>query len=108
MTSSKQHTDAMRDNFLGYLLSGDRQNGKVLTSVIDQGVGIKASELPLIFQPFQKSSSRPTTGEGSTGLGLVITKKIVEEHGGNIEVRSEERKGSCFRFDIPVSHMNSQ
>ena len=83
-----------------------RDNGAVVTSVVDQGVGIKASELPLIFQPFHKSSARPTAGESSTGLGLVIAKKIVEEHGGGMEVESEEHKGSCFRFFIPASHKN--
>lgn len=79
----------------------ERHEGAVRTWVIDQGVGIKESELSQIFQPFQKSSSRPTAGESSTGLGLVIAKKIVEEHGGVLNVESEENKGSRFYFTIP-------
>ena len=42
-----------------------------------------------------------TKGLGGTGLGLLVTKKIVREHGGRIEVESEPDKGSCFRIKIP-------
>jgi two-component system, sensor histidine kinase and response regulator len=79
----------------------ERHQNEVRTWVIDQGVGIKENELSQIFHAFQKSSSRPTAGESSTGLGLVIAKKIVEEHGGVIGVESEENKGSSFYFTIP-------
>jgi two-component system, sensor histidine kinase and response regulator len=79
----------------------ERHQNEVRTWVIDQGVGIKESELSQIFHAFQKSSSVPTAGESSTGLGLVIAKKIVEEHGGVIGVESEENKGSSFYFTIP-------
>jgi two-component system, sensor histidine kinase and response regulator len=79
-----------------------KEGNTVITSITDQGVGIKKDELPLIFNPFQKSSSRPTAGESSTGLGLAIAKKIVKEHGGTIGVESEENKGSCFSFSLPL------
>ncbi len=80
----------------------DVQNDMVKTSVIDHGVGIKDEELPYIFQPFQKSGSRPTAGESSTGLGLAISKKIIEEHSGTIDVESRKDHGSVFSFFIPV------
>ncbi|MFP4468307.1 MAG: sensor histidine kinase [Bacteroidales bacterium] len=72
------------------------------TAVIDKGLGIKENELPYIFQPFHKSSTRPTAGESSTGLGLAISKKIIEEHGGKLQVNSKKGEGSCFSFLLPV------
>ncbi len=78
------------------------QNDRVITSVIDQGIGINSDELSMIFQPFQKSSSRPTAGESSTGLGLAISKRIIEDHGGTIDVKSRKDQGSVFSFTIPM------
>jgi signal transduction histidine kinase len=71
-------------------------------SVVDQGQGIPAVELPRMFQPFSTISVRPTAGEKSTGLGLVIAQRIVEAHGGHIRVESAVGKGSCFSFTLPA------
>lgn len=76
-------------------------SGMVQTAIRDQGIGIPENELGRIFEPFQKSSSRPTGGESSIGLGLAIAKKIVEEHGGAIGVQSVPGEGSCFLFTLP-------
>jgi signal transduction histidine kinase len=70
-------------------------------SVIDQGQGIPANELNLLFKPFITSSVRSTGGEKSTGLGLVITKKLIEQHGGALSVDSEQGKGSVFTIVMP-------
>jgi signal transduction histidine kinase len=70
--------------------------------VEDQGQGIPEEEREALFQPFQTTSVRGTAGEKSTGLGLVITKRIVEGHGGRIEVESEVGEGSTFRVRLPV------
>lgn len=75
----------------------------VQLSVIDQGQGIPADELGKLFQPFQKSSVRATAGEKSTGLGLTIVRRIVEGHGGTIEVQSEVGKGTTFQVTVPVA-----
>jgi signal transduction histidine kinase len=77
------------------------EKGFVTTSVIDQGQGIPQNELPHVFKPFQKASTKPTAGEKSTGLGLAIVKKIVEGHQGVIGVKSEIGKGSTFFFKLP-------
>lgn len=83
-------------------VSVKRVHGMVETAVSDQGIGIPENELGQIFEPFKKSSSRPTAGESSTGLGLAIAKKIVEEHGGQIGVKSKPGAGSTFTFSIPI------
>ncbi len=73
----------------------------IITSVIDQGQGIPEKELPYIFKEFHRSTVKATDGEKSTGLGLAITKKIVEGHGGKIGVESKVMEGSRFYFTLP-------
>lgn len=75
--------------------------GGVEFSVIDQGQGLPPKELPKLFGAFQRASAKPTGGEVSTGLGLCICKKLVEAHGGNIGVESEQGRGSRFWFTLP-------
>ncbi len=75
----------------------------VTTEVADQGQGIPEDEIPKLFEPFSRVKSvRSTGGEKSTGLGLAICRKIVEGHGGTIEVESEWGAGSIFRFTLPL------
>lgn len=76
--------------------------GVVEISVIDQGQGIKADELDRVFDAFQRTSTRATAGEHSTGLGLAICKRIVELSGGHIGVESESGQGSRFFFTLPI------
>ena len=76
---------------------------KMITfSVIDQGQGIPEEELPKVFNFFEKTPIKPTSGESSTGLGLAIAKKMVEAHRGKIWVKSQKGKGSTFSFSIPI------
>lgn len=71
--------------------------------VVDQGLGIPESEFPKLFREFGKTSVRPTEGESSSGIGLAIVKKIIEQHGGQVSVHSEVGKGSTFAFWIPLN-----
>jgi len=80
-----------------------RVAGGMEFAVRDEGQGIKADELPLLFGAFQRTSTKPTGGEESSGLGLCICKKIVEAHGGWIGVESEVGKGSRFAFTLTHS-----
>ncbi len=73
----------------------------VVLSVRDQGPGIAKAEQVRLFEPFERASSRVTGGERSTGLGLAITKKIVEAHGGNVSLESEVGEGSTFEVRLP-------
>jgi signal transduction histidine kinase len=72
-------------------------------SVIDQGQGIRSEEQGKLFGAFQRTSTKPTAGEHSTGLGLSICKKIIELHGGRIGVESEVGRGSRFFFILPMT-----
>ena len=78
-----------------------RKQGDWRISVRDEGPGIKPGERDMLFTEFAKLSARPTGGESSTGLGLAITRRIVEAHGGRIGVDSEPGHGATFWFTLP-------
>ena len=79
-----------------------RKEDRVRFEVRDQGPGISHEEKDKLFQHFQKLSAKPTGGESSSGLGLAIAQRIVEEHGGSIGVESEPGKGATFYFELPA------
>ncbi|MBE0647168.1 MAG: PAS domain S-box protein [Bacteroidales bacterium] len=70
-------------------------------SVSDGGIGIPEDIIRRLFIIDQSTCRKGTTGEPSTGLGLVICKEFVDRHGGQIKVESEEGKGSTFSFTLP-------
>ena len=78
-------------------------DGSICTEVEDQGIGIPADKLLHVFDRFYQVDGSTTRRFGGTGLGLAIVKQIVEAHGGHVGVRSEQNKGSCFYFTIPVT-----
>jgi signal transduction histidine kinase len=81
-----------------------RDEGRVLVlEVSDQGPGIPEDELEEVFRPFARTSVRPTAGERSTGLGLAIVERIVQGHGGRIELNTELGVGSTFRVLLPCT-----
>lgn len=73
----------------------------VTVFVKDHGQGIPEDEIDKLFDPFSQISVKATAGEKSTGLGLAIVQKIVEAHGGKIEVDSKVGVGSTFIIEIP-------
>jgi signal transduction histidine kinase len=81
-------------------VSSRTQDGFVITSVIDQGVGIPPGEHVRIFEPFQRLGTSEHHAKG-IGLGLVVCKRLVEAQGGWIKVESELGKGSIFSFALP-------
>jgi signal transduction histidine kinase len=84
-------------------LGASREGGFVRVSVADTGVGIPREDLHDIFDKYAQARSRATRSEKGTGLGLYITRQLVELHGGKISVQSEVGKGSTFSFTIPIA-----
>lgn len=81
----------------------DKKEDEVKISVVDQGQGIAEDEVKSLFKPFQKTSTRSTAGEKSTGLGLYIVKRIIIAHNGQVGVESKLGKGSTFYFTLPLN-----
>lgn len=81
----------------------EQVNDNLQVSVKDNGIGIDKKFHEKIFDKFQQVDSSYTRKQGSTGLGLTITKKLIEMHGGSIWLESEINKGSTFIFTIPVN-----
>ena len=80
-----------------------KQDGKVLVSVQDSGVGIAKEDIPKLFDKFTQFGRKAGPGEKGTGLGLAIAKKLVEMHGGKIEVESKVNKGTTFTIFLPLT-----
>ncbi|HYP52691.1 MAG TPA: ATP-binding protein [Pyrinomonadaceae bacterium] len=72
-------------------------------SVADTGVGIAKDDIERLFDKYEQARSRATRSEKGTGLGLYITRQLVELHGGKISAESEPGKGSVFSFTIPTA-----
>ena len=75
--------------------------GGVEIEVEDHGPGIPPEELPELFKPFTRLSTVSVSKHRSVGLGLAITRRLVEAHGGSIDVKSEVGKGSTFLVRLP-------
>ena len=79
-------------------VKAEQRNGTVEVKVEDQGPGIASDQLSKIFEPFY------TTKESGTGLGLYITKQLVERNGGRISVKSQLNKGTRFILNFPAEN----
>jgi signal transduction histidine kinase len=100
------HLSAEREDGLGKMNDGHEQEGKgswLQVRVADTGIGLREEDLERIFEPFVQVESSASRRYQGTGLGLPLTKRFVELHGGKIWAESEgEGKGSTFHFVIPV------
>lgn len=104
-----QILDNLVSNALKYSPSGSSvsvtttgDHAIVRLSVQDEGLGIPAEEASRLFTKFGTTSTKPTAGEDSTGLGLFIVKKLTEAAGGNVGFAPAPERGSVFFVEFPV------
>jgi signal transduction histidine kinase len=83
-------------------ISAESDADKVIVSVSDNGIGIPHKDIIKLFDISVILSTRGTSGETGTGLGLLLCKEFVEKHNGKIWVESEVGKGSTFKFSLPL------
>jgi len=76
---------------------------QLVASVTDTGIGMSPEDLAKLFTPYFRSENPLAQAQPGTGLGMAITRGIVEQHGGDITVRSELGSGSTFTFTVPLA-----
>ncbi|VVB88789.1 Methyl sulfide methyltransferase-associated sensor [uncultured archaeon] len=106
-------------NLLGNAIKFSKDGGGIVTvttkkvggmaqfQVSDTGIGIKKEVLPGLFKKFQKGDPKTPGKYGGPGLGLAISKQLVELHGGKIKVESKYGEGSTFTFLLPINGKNN-
>jgi signal transduction histidine kinase len=82
-------------------VSGGSRDGEVVVSVRDTGVGIPAADLPRIFDAFYRGSAGGS-GAAGAGIGLALTRRIIEAHGGSITATSDPGRGTVFVIALPA------
>jgi signal transduction histidine kinase len=78
------------------------ERGRVVLTVADNGIGMSPADLERALQPFGQAQAATTRAYGGTGLGLPITKGLVEAHGGTLEISSSPGRGTCTRIILPA------
>ncbi|WP_437971653.1 HAMP domain-containing sensor histidine kinase [Sorangium sp. So ce260] len=81
-----------------------RGGDQVAIEVIDKGIGIAAADLSRVFRPFFRADRSRTRATGGLGLGLALAKRIVDAHGGRIELVSAPNEGTRARVLLPIGH----
>ena len=84
-------------------ISSERTESDILVTISDNGIGIAPNILPRLFDTTKLYSTRGTANEKGTGFGLMLCKKFVEEHGGEIWAESKLGRGSKFKFTLPLN-----
>lgn len=86
----------------------DREGALARVRVCDEGLGIPSDALPHLFERFYRASSREIQSISGVGLGLFVVKEIVSLHGGQVEVESQEGKGSTFTVWLPLNGLEGR
>lgn len=84
-------------------LSASKVGERVEVSIIDHGIGIVAEDLPRLATPFFRTDRSRSRKSGGLGLGLSLTRRIVEAHGGSVEIASVAGKGTTVKVTLPVA-----
>ena len=97
-------SNAVKFTTEGRIVVKARPDGSMMhVTVADTGIGIRASDLERLFEPFHRLDSRLAREAGGTGLGLAISKRFVELQGGRVWAESRENQGSTFHFTLPLA-----
>jgi signal transduction histidine kinase len=96
------------NDFGHVLISAEKLPGYIKVSIMDDGIGIPAKDLPRVFDRFFQVQSHLTRRHGGIGLGLSVSKAMIELHGGQIWVESIEGKGTNFSFLVPTKPTTAQ
>jgi signal transduction histidine kinase len=80
----------------------ERQNGAAMIEVEDTGIGMNPDEASALFEAFRQESEGITREYEGSGLGLAVTKRVVDQMDGSIDVETEKGKGSCFTVSLPT------
>jgi signal transduction histidine kinase/CheY-like chemotaxis protein len=84
-------------------IAAEQRDYAIIVRIRDSGVGLTSEDLEKMFQKFYRARSGVATGEGGTGLGLVIVRGLMEGHGGSIKVESTPGEGTCFQVIFPAA-----
>ena len=82
-------------------------DGQLITDIEDTGIGIEAEDLKKLFKFFGTLAKSRDINRGGMGLGLTISKMILQQLNGDISVKSEPKKGSIFTFRIPITEFKN-
>ena len=101
--------NALKFTYRGFVdIKISLKDNNLVTQVRDSGIGIKENDINKLFRFFGKLDEVKNNSKGEIGLGLTISKLIVEHLNGNIYVDSKENKGSCFTFVLPIEKSSTQ
>ncbi|HUQ07301.1 MAG TPA: response regulator [Kofleriaceae bacterium] len=89
-------------------LNAALEEGHVHVRCIDHGIGIAAADLPRLFQEFERIESGASAGIKGTGLGLALSRQLVELHGGSVDVTSTPGQGSTFSFALALAETTEE
>lgn len=108
-TRIKQVLDNLLNNAIKFTsengsisITAERKGMQIIVNVADTGIGISQENITHLFKPFSQVSASYQLKQKGTGLGLVICKGIIDQHGGKIGVNSVLGKGSTFYFTLPI------
>jgi signal transduction histidine kinase len=82
-------------------LAAELDDSRLYVQVVDRGIGIAKDEVDKVFDYLYRANTGPGNRVPGLGLGLLITREIVQAHGGNLSIKSEIRRGTTVSFAIP-------